>query len=100
MSDAYRVLVVDDEEAIVELVGEYLRARGHQVYTCGDGDEALAMVERERLDVVLTDLRLPARGGMSLLEALQQLDRPVAAVVMTGFGTVETAVQADRKSVV
>lgn len=94
MSDAYRVLVVDDEDAIVELVGEYLRARGHEVFTCGNGDDALALVEREQLDVVLTDLRLPARGGMSLLEALHQVERPVAAVVMTGYGTVETAVQA------
>ncbi len=89
-----RVLVVDDEQAIVELVSEYLRARGFDVVTAGDGDAALQAVRRDQPDVVLADLRLPNRGGMSLLEAIREQPRPVAVVVMTGFGTVETATQA------
>lgn len=93
-SDAIKVLVVDDEEAIVELVGEYLRARGLTVITASDGDEAVGLLMREDLDVVLADLRLPARGGMALLESASDLLHPVAVVVMTGYGTVETATQA------
>lgn len=89
-----RVLVVDDEEAIVELVAEYLRARGMEVVTAADGDRALAALEGDRVDVVLTDLRLPVRGGMSLLEAIVERAVPVATVVMTGYGTIETATQA------
>lgn len=88
------VLVVDDEEAIVELVAEYLRARGMNVVTAADGDQALASLERDAVDVVLTDLRLPVRGGMSLLEVIVERGLPVATVVMTGYGTIETATQA------
>lgn len=88
------ILVVDDEEAIVELVGEYLRARGMNVQTASDGDQALAVLEAGGIDLVLTDLRLPVRGGMSLLEVVVERSEPVAAVVMTGYGTIETATQA------
>lgn len=93
-ADVMKVLVVDDEDAIVELVGEYLRARGHTVVTAADGDQAHQLLAAQDLDVVLADLRLPARGGMALLEAASALPYPVAVVVMTGYGTVETATQA------
>lgn len=89
-----RVLVVDDEESIVELVAEYLAARGMVVTTAGDGERAIALLESQPIDVVLTDLRLPVRGGMSLLERIVERTVPVATVVMTGYGTIETATQA------
>lgn len=89
-----RVLVVDDEESIVELVAEYLAARGMIVTTAGDGERALAALDAQPIDVVLTDLRLPVRGGMSLLEAIVERRGAVATVVMTGYGTIETATQA------
>lgn len=88
------ILVVDDEESIVEVVGEYLRARGLEVRTASDGDQALAIARDGRVEVVISDLRMPVRGGMSLLEGIREANLPIAAVVMTGFGTVETALQA------
>lgn len=88
------ILVVDDEESIVEVVGEYLRARGLEVRTASDGDQALAIARDGRVEVVISDLRMPVRGGMSLLEGIREAQLPIAAIVMTGFGTVETALQA------
>lgn len=88
------ILVVDDEEAITEVVAEYLRTRGLQVAVAGDGHQAFQRIQSGDIKVVLTDLRMPLRGGMSLLEAMVEQRLPVVAVVMTGFGTVETATQA------
>ena len=64
------------------------------VSTAADGEGALVALDASPIDVVLTDLRLPVRGGMSLLEALSDRPVPTAAVVMTGYGTIETATQA------
>jgi FixJ family two-component response regulator len=89
-----RVLIADDEEEILELLGEYLRARGFQVWTAGDGQDAIDLLRSVPLDLVLTDNRMPAIGGVELLSELQRLPQPVGCVVMTGFGTVEAAIRA------
>ncbi len=91
-----RVLVVDDQEDILELLGEYLRARGLEVSTAYEADDAMRFVEEGEVDVVLTDLALHERSGLELLEQLQQVDGRVAAVAMTGFPTVANAVKAMR----
>lgn len=88
------ILVVDDEDAITEVVSEYLRTRGLQVDVASDGEQALARIQKGGVHVVLSDLRMPVRGGMSLLESIVEQRLRVATIVMTGFGTVETATQA------
>jgi len=88
------ILVVDDEDAITEVVSEYLRTRGLQVDVASDGEQALARIQQGGVHVVLSDLRMPVRGGMSLLESIVEHRLRVATIVMTGFGTVETATQA------
>jgi CheY-like chemotaxis protein len=89
-----RVLVADDEEDILELLGEYLRARGYAVHTAADGIDAIDVVRSGVVDVVLTDLKMPTVGGLELLAEIRRLPRPPATIVMTGFGTVETALRA------
>lgn len=91
---ATRVLVADDEEEILELLGEYLNARGYQVLTAYDGEDALQMVRSGPVDIVLTDMKMPNMGGLELLRETQRLPQPVAVIVMTGFATVETAINA------
>ena len=90
-----RVLVADDEEDILELLGEYLRARGYAVHTAADGIDAIDLVKSGMVDVVLTDLKMPTVGGLELLAEIRGL--PVATIVMTGFGTVETALRAMKE---
>ncbi len=88
------VLVVDDEEDILELLGEYLRARGFGLRTAYDGEAALEIVRGGEVDIVLTDMNMPHMGGLELLERIGELSRPVGTIVMTGYGTVDTAITA------
>jgi CheY-like chemotaxis protein len=90
----HTVLVVDDEEEILELLGEYLRARGFDLRTAYDGEAALEIVRNGGVDIVLTDMKMPHMGGVELLEHIRALQRPVATILMTGYGTVETAISA------
>ena len=92
-----RILVADDEEDILELLGEYLRARGYAVHTAADGIDAIDLVKSGIVDVVLTDLKMPTVGGLELLAEIRRLPIPVATIVMTGFGTVETALRAMKE---
>jgi len=91
---ALRVLVVDDEDEILELLTEYLRARGHLPVAACDGQEAIELLRAEPFDLLLTDLRMPQVGGVALIEAAAALPRPVGVVAMTGFPAVELVIDA------
>lgn len=96
-SDSSRVLVVDDQDEILELLGEYLRARGYEVLTANDGTEALDVVRSGAVDLVLTDMKMPQMGGLQLLAAIRELPHPVATIIMSGFATVDTAIKAMKQ---
>ena len=92
-----KVLVVDDEAAerdgLARLVGQW----GYEVETAGSGEEALTLVESQHPAVVVTDLVLPEMDGLALLEKLKETGRPPIVLLVTGQGTVETAVEAMRR---
>lgn len=89
-----RVLVVDDDEELLELIGEYLRVRGLQVQTSTDGEIAAQIVRGGRLDLVLTDHRPPRVDGFSLLGESRMLERPISVLFMTRIPQVESCVAA------
>lgn len=89
-----RVLVVDDEPAIRELLAEYLRGRGFEVSMAADGERATARIAADPPDLMLTDLKLPGIDGLEVVRAAGASAPPIPCVLMTGFGTVETAVTA------
>ncbi len=88
------ILVVDDEAPIVELLREYLRARGHRVETAQDGAAALAILEDGGIDLVLTDMKMPRMGGLDLLSSIRGRGYPVGTILMTGYGTIDSAIRA------
>jgi len=92
-----RVLVVDDEETIREMLAEFLEMEGFFVDTAEDGMAALTVLEGRHFDLVLTDLKMPRMGGISLLEQMGKHAPSTMAVIMTGFGTVETAIDAMKR---
>ena len=94
MSAPFRVLVVDDEPAQRELVGGFLRRQGFEVTTAADGAVALERFRAEPADAILTDQKMPGLSGLALLEAARGIDPEVAVIVMTAYGTIESAVSA------
>src|SRR5438445_8192803 len=92
-----RVLVVDDEKFIREILAEFLGMEGYLVRTAEDGSSALAELGRSHYDLVISDLKMPKMGGMELLEATTRVAPNALTVIMTGFGTVETAIDAMKR---
>jgi DNA-binding NtrC family response regulator len=90
------VLVVEDEAYVRQSLGEMLRARGYEVDLAGGVEEALALLARSSADVVLTDLKMPAGGGLELVRSAKTSYPDVPVVVLTGFGTVASAVECLR----
>lgn len=90
------VLVVDDKEMLRDSVSQTLARAGFDVATAADANSALEQIARRRPDAVVTDLKMPGPGGggLDLLEQARTIDDAIPFVVMTAFGTVETAVRA------
>jgi two-component system NtrC family response regulator len=91
------VLVVDDEEPQRRLLAGFLRKRGYEVVEAEGVDAALAFAAARIVDVVLTDLKMPGKGGLELVDGLHAINPEVPAVVMTAFGTVTSAVAAMKR---
>jgi two-component system response regulator HydG len=89
-----RVLVVDDEPKLGTLLVEALELDGHQAVRAGGGREALALLQHQRFDVVVTDLRMPDLDGLAVLRAVRALPSPPEVVLMTAHATAESAVEA------
>jgi DNA-binding NtrC family response regulator len=87
------VLVVDDEAYVRESLGEMLRARGFEVQLAAGVQEAMGLLARSSVDVVLTDLKMPEGGGLELVRSSRASFAEVPIVVLTGFGTVASAVE-------
>lgn len=92
-----RVLVVDDEQVIREILSDFLTMEGYQVLTAGDGDEALEIVESQPVNLVISDLKMPRMGGLELLANLRETHSEVVTLIMTGYGTVATAIEAMKR---
>src|SRR5215213_1657883 len=88
------VLVVDDDADMRELVHDMLKDRGHQVSTAGSGSEALRLLGENDFAAVLTDLRMKGMQGLELLAEVKRTSADIAVILMTAFGSVETAVEA------
>jgi len=91
---ADRILVVDDEASLRDALGRILTAEGYEVRQAGDGKEALGILGDSPFDFVLCDLRMPVMGGLDLLREITARGIPGTVIMMSAFGTVETAVEA------
>ena len=94
MADFFRILVVDDEPAQLELVEGFLKKRGFETALAESGEKALRQFREAPFDLVLTDQRMPDMSGLDLLKALRAIHPEASVIVMTAFGTIETAVSA------
>jgi DNA-binding NtrC family response regulator len=89
-----RILVIDDDEGVRTSVARMLQTAGYAVDTVATGEEALAVAKGNTFDVILSDMRMPGISGIDVLRRLREQRVDSAFIVMTGFGTVDTAVEA------
>src|SRR5947199_1879699 len=92
-----RILVIDDEAAIRESLRMTLEYEGYEFVGARTGQEGLALAEREAPDIVLLDVKMPGMDGLEVLERLRAMNDALPVVVVSGHGTISTAVEATKK---
>jgi DNA-binding NtrC family response regulator len=90
------ILVVDDEVVICKSIQRILSPEGYEVKTALSGEKALEKISQESFDIVITDLKMPGMDGMELLAKIKEKDPEIVVIMITGYSTVQTAVQAMR----
>jgi len=96
MSDA-TVLIVDDEPDMVENCARILRRSGYRCLTTTDPGRALSLLESDRPDLIITDLKMPEIDGLELIRRAHEVDAAIPVVVVTAFASIETAVAAIKQ---
>jgi two-component system response regulator GlrR len=92
-----KILVVDDDETILKLLRMRLEAKGYEVFTASQPQEAVKIVEAEAINLALVDLKLNGESGIDLMKNLHQINPILPIIILTAFGTVKTAVEAMSK---
>lgn len=92
-----RILLIDDDVDVRRTLGDYLRGRGHEVHIAEDGVQALALLQRELVDIIITDVRMPGIDGFEVLRRVREQWPHIEVIVATAYGDVESAVQALRE---
>ena len=95
--DTPRIIVVDDEVVITEILSDFLGMEGWEIETATSGPAALETLESSSFDLMISDLKMPEMSGLELMEKVLNKDEGVVVIIMTAFGTVETAIEAMKK---
>lgn len=93
----HNILVVDDEKNILTVVSTTLRKENYAVDTARSSEEAIEKFNQDGLDLIITDLKLPGKTGMELLEYIESRNPDIPVIMITAFGTIENAVEAMKK---
>ncbi|MDZ4383700.1 MAG: response regulator, partial [Thermodesulfovibrionia bacterium] len=91
-----KILIVEDKESMANMLKETLELEGYEVVIAGDGAKGIKKIKDMKVDLVLTDLKLPKKDGLEVLNALKEENPLIPVIVMTAFGSIETAVTAMR----
>ncbi|MGI9101151.1 MAG: ATP-binding protein [Terriglobales bacterium] len=92
-----KILVVDDEKNVLLTVAAILQQEGYDVDSCNDGSSAVEAIRTRHYDLVLTDLKMPGVDGLAVLEAVRKLSPATVTVMMTGYGSVDSALEAVQR---
>lgn len=95
--DRISILVVDDEEVLRCLLSDVVSEMGYAVEVAAGGDEALGMIARGRFEIIITDLKMPGMSGMELVRKARSIIPTLSVIVMTGYPSLETALEALRE---
>lgn len=97
ITDMAKILIVDDEVPIRRTLRDILEFEGYDVEEAADGLECIAKVQKEKFDVIITDIKMPKMDGIEALERLQILSPETPVIMVSGHGTIDTAVEAVKK---
>ena len=92
-----KILIVDDEYSVREVLSIMLKRAGYVVMVAADGEEAILQLGKEIFDLVITDLRMPKVDGMEVLKAVKELAPETVVLMITGFASTESAVEAIKR---
>ena len=92
-----KILIIDDEEIVLDSCTYILANSGYQIITARNGTQGLEIIEQEKPDLVFVDLKMPGISGLEVLERIQEHDPTIVPIVITGFATVSSAVEAMKK---
>jgi DNA-binding NtrC family response regulator len=96
MNERKSILVVDDEQDIRRTLQRILERKKYKVSTADDGQAALEIIQKQPIDLILTDLKMPRMDGVQLLKAAKIVAPEIAVILITAYGEVDTAVEAMR----
>lgn len=91
-----RILVVDDELFVRELLLEFLSAQGYEVSLADSGEKAVELMQTQPADLVLVDLKMPGINGIEALRQIKKIAPDILAIIMTGYPTIESSIEALR----
>lgn len=97
MKQCQKILIVDDEDALREIIAQRLKRKGYEILEAGTSKQALAHIRDHLLDAVLLDIKLPDGDGLILLPKIKQLQPDLQVVMLTGNGTIESAIEAMKQ---
>jgi two-component system response regulator PilR (NtrC family) len=95
-STSARILVVDDERSMREMLQIVLRREGYEVLLAENGRAAIDLLEREPVDILISDIKMPDISGVDVLRAAKKIDQDILGIMITAFASTETAVEAMR----
>jgi DNA-binding NtrC family response regulator len=90
------ILIVDDEQDILDTLPEVINKWGHQTFVAANGIEALKVFRENQLDFVITDIKMPQMGGLELLNKIQEIEKDVMVIFLTGYPSLDSAISAMR----
>jgi len=89
-----RILIVDDEQNVRQLLSKVLKKQGYETYTACDGQEGLAFIQQTVVDIIISDIRMPNMDGIEFLHKVKEVDPGIGFILITAFATTETAIDA------
>jgi len=93
----FRILIAEDDEIVRDVICKFLSGEGYSVVMANDGIAAMKLLRLEDVKLVLTDLRMPGADGMEVLRSAVQMDPRIAVVLLTAYGTLDTALEAMKE---
>jgi DNA-binding NtrC family response regulator len=97
MNNKFNILIVDDDRNLLSVLKSILADENNSVATCSDGQMAINLCLAKRFDLVITDLMMPNTNGLEVLREVHKIDSDIIVILITGFGSLETAIQAIRE---